>query len=116
MSTTSFSPRRQRRQEGKEGKVDVWEDSQLMYYLKEQKYQEETSNSERNRVKKRAAFYMLAVDGKLLRKLPDGSSREVPKKESRAEIIQQLSWDGALWGQENSCPGPDGLLVAWSLG
>jgi len=67
--------------------LDVWEDEQLLYYLKEQQYKPDTSNSERTRVRKRAALYVLAIDGRLFRVLADGSQREVPKPEQRHKII-----------------------------
>ena len=72
-----------------EGKhvLDVWEDVQVLYYLKEQQYQPGTSNQERTRVRKRAAIYQLAVDGRLFRILPDQNKREVPKPEDRLQII-----------------------------
>ena len=72
--------------EGKQA-LDVWEDAQLLYYLKEQQYQPGTSNAERTRVRKRSAFYVLAVDGRLFRILPDQSQKEVPKPEGRLQII-----------------------------
>jgi hypothetical protein len=73
---------------GSRQQMDVWEDMQLLHYLSEQQYQAGTSHSERTRVRKRAAFYKLAVDGRLIRILPDSSTREVPKIPERLQIIK----------------------------
>ena len=69
---------------------DIWEDPQVMYYLTEQQYQPGTSNQERTRVRKRAAFYKLAVGGRLLRQLPNQTTKEVLKPENRQEVITTL--------------------------
>jgi hypothetical protein len=60
-----------------------------MHYLKEHRYPEGIGDVQRARVRKRAAHYMLAVDGRLLRKMPDGSLREVPRPENRSELISK---------------------------
>jgi len=69
--------------------ADVWEDEHVLYYLREQHYMKDTSNEERNRVKKRAASYVLAVDGKLLRNMADGSTRIIPRPSERLELIKR---------------------------
>ena len=71
--------------------ADVWEDEHVLYYLREHRYLPDTSNEERNRVKKRAASYVLAsIDGKLLRIMADGSTREIPQPSERAAIITKF--------------------------
>lgn len=75
---------------------DVWDDPQLLYYLREQQYQPGTSHQERTRVRKRAALYVLAVDGKLFRILQDKSKREVPRLDIRESIIKEYHDMGHL--------------------
>ena len=74
---------------GGRGVLDVWEDAQLLHFLRQQQYMPGTSHAERTRVRKRAAIYVLAMDGRLFRVMPDGSRREVPKKESREQLIAE---------------------------
>ena len=67
---------------------DVWEDKQLLHFLRERKFMSGTTEEERRRIRKRSAKYRLASVGSgLLRILGDGSTRQVPRTEQRVELI-----------------------------
>lgn len=78
--------------------TDVWEDKQLLYYLRNRAYSPSSSQEERTRVRKRAALYKLAVDGRLFRIMADYSRKEVPRPGTRDQIIQQFHEDCGHFG------------------
>ena len=67
--------------------TDIWKDEQALQHLREQQYQPSWSAAVRDRVKKRTANYSITLDGKLKRLFPDGSTKTVPKPETRQQLI-----------------------------
>jgi hypothetical protein len=66
---------------------DIWEDSDTLYYIKEQCYKPEWSQAVRARVRRRGSMYVRGLDQVLRRRLPDGSTRIVPKPADRKGIV-----------------------------
>jgi len=73
-----------------QGSPDIWLDTDTLHYLQQQQCKHSWSAAVRDRVKKRAAGYVLTADRQLRRKLADGSTKLVPKPEQRKELILQF--------------------------
>jgi hypothetical protein len=69
------------------GPADVWEDEAVLLYLRTGELHPGLTSVERKRVKRRARAFQ-AVDDKLYRIMPDGTTKLVPKPEERSALIQ----------------------------
>ena len=68
---------------------DIWMDPAAIQWLQDGEHAEGLTRSERNRVIHRVRHYLWR-SGQLVRRMPDGSHRTVPRPEDRAPLIQRL--------------------------
>jgi hypothetical protein len=67
--------------------ADIWEDVDTLSYLENQAYKPEWSQAVRARVRRRGSMYVRGLDKVLRRRLPDGSTRIVPRPADRKNIV-----------------------------
>jgi len=69
--------------------TDIWLDTAALQLLQQGVFPEGTNALEKSRLKKRLQYYQWH-DGKLLRRLPSGVLKEVPRPEQRLKLIKQM--------------------------
>lgn len=69
--------------------TDIWHDRSAMHTLQNGTLPEGLSTADRSRVTKRLAYYVWRGDT-LLRRMPDGALKQVPRPEERPALIKQL--------------------------
>jgi hypothetical protein len=76
---------------------DIWEDPTALQWLQQQKWPPGVTRAEQNRVRHRARLYSWQQD-RLLRRLPDGSSKLVPPPQDRCSVVQQIHQQAGHYG------------------
>jgi hypothetical protein len=76
---------------------DIWEDQGALFYLREGRYQQDSSRAEQNRIAHRARLYSWQQN-QLFRKLPTGSLKLVPPIDSRTSIISSIHQQAGHFG------------------
>lgn len=76
-------------QNGTTNSTDIWEDTAAMHLLRTGSYLDGTSAAETSRIHKRLRNYSWK-DGKVIRTMPDGTTKLVPAPQERLPLIKQL--------------------------
>eukprot|EP00775_Hariotina_reticulata_P009856 gene9856-biopygen11780 len=84
---------------GEAGSKEIWTDHPALSALQQQQIPSDLSHAQRTRVQKRLKLYHWdEQQGQLLRRLPDGAFRVVPRPEQRQQLIQQQHQMGGHFG------------------
>lgn len=75
--------------QGGGGDTDIWHDAPALQVLQEGTWPTNVTAAERSRINKRMRYYRWR-DNKLLRTMPDGSTKQVPPPSERLALIKQL--------------------------
>jgi hypothetical protein len=96
--------------------TDIWNDAAALHMLQHGEMPEGTTAADRSRIVKRLSYHQWQ-QGKLLRRMPDGSCKQVPHPEgedSNCATAAQPLW--ALWSEAHCCHCAQLFLVAWPAG
>lgn len=89
ISHAAAAQERMHQPQGGGGDTDIWHDAPALQMLQEGTLPAETTAAERSRIHKRLRYYQWR-DGKLLRVMPDNSTKQVPPPKERLALIKQL--------------------------
>lgn len=81
---------------------DPWNDSHLLDYLQKGELSVGLSAAEKDQVAKRTRSYSWRQPGKLFRRYPDGSVKEVPEPACRAALVKQVHETGGHFGHRRT--------------
>jgi hypothetical protein len=77
--------------------TDIWNDSVTLHLLQQGSYPQGTTAAEKSRANKRLSYYAWQ-DDKLLRQMPDGSTKQVPQPSERLGLIKEFHNRCGHWG------------------